>query len=152
MLFKALVSSAILLFTCHGMSQTITPKVVDGDYRVELTIGDKVFIDEMTLKGKEKPMDLGEFQGEFVGIMIVPGAFTSPITGSGYCTSRDQLCALNFSIVANENGQSYKVNYTAKVDAQNYKKYQSDTGPLIITGTATLEDGSVLGEYTATKQ
>ncbi|WP_374035155.1 hypothetical protein ACES2I_04975 [Bdellovibrio bacteriovorus] len=152
MLLKALVSSAILLFTCHGVSQTITPKVVDGDYRVELTIGDKVFIDQMTLQGKDKPMALQEFQGEFVGTMIVPGSFTSPITGSGYCTYEGPQCDLNFSIVANENGQSYKVNYTAKVDAQNYKKYQSDIGPLIITGIATLEDGSVLGEYTATKQ
>lgn len=152
MLLKSLISSVIFFVTSLAMAQTAPPKVLDGDYRVELTIGGKVFIDHMTLQGKEGPITLRDSSGDIVGTMIVPGMFTSPITGSGYCTDWGFTCHLSFSIVANENGKTYKVNYTADVDSHTYRNYQLNKGPLIITGTATLEDGSLLGDYVATKQ
>lgn len=152
MLIGNLISSVFLLFSSVGMAQATAPKVVDGDYRVELTIGDKVFVDQMTLKGQDRPMALQDFQGEFVGSMTVPGVFTSPLIGSGYCTDRGPVCNLGFSIVANENGQTYQVNYTAVVDANSFNNYRQGLGPLIIRGTATLENGSVLGDYVAIKQ
>lgn len=144
--------STLFLVATSAFAQSAKPVILDGDYRVELKIGSNVFQDQMTLKGKEKPIEIAGFEGDLAGTMTVPGMFTSAIEGSGVCTGQDQTCTLQFTIEANENGGTYKVKYTAILSPENFTKASGGEVPVTLTGAASLEDGTLLGEFVATKQ
>lgn len=152
MSFKNFIFAIVsLLFASGAMAQTRKAVTLDGDYKVELTIGDKVFTDYMTLMGKTNPIEITDFQGDIAGLMTVPEMFTSSIRGSGYCAEAKTICSMYFTIEANENGQKYKVNYSMDLSGTNYRKAISGEG-IVFTGSAYLADGKLLGYYTATKQ
>lgn len=151
MSFRKTIFALVSLFASTSLAQTPNAVALDGDYKVELTIGDKVFIDHMTLKGKDSPIEITKFQGDITGSMTVPGMFTSPLEGSGYCTKRGFVCRMDFAIEANENGQKYKVKYSLNMGQLNFRKAFRGEG-VVFNGSAYLEDGKLLGHYTATKQ
>lgn len=144
--------TTLFLVASSALAQSTKPVILDGDYRVELKIGSNVFQDQMTLQGKEKPIEIAGFDGDIAGTMTVPGMFTSPLEGIGVCTSQDQTCRLQFTIEANENGGTYKVKYTAVLGPENFTKASGGETPVTLTGAASLEDGTLLGEFVATKQ
>lgn len=150
MSFKNIIFAVVSLLASGAMAQTPKAVTLDGDYKVELTIGDKVFIDYMTLMGKDSPIEITNFQGDIAGFMTVPGIFTSSLKGSGYCTELSSVCSMHFTIEANENGQKYKVNYSLDLSRTNFRKALSGEG-IVSTGSAYLEDGKFLGYFTATK-
>jgi hypothetical protein len=152
MSFKNIILPFVFLLLARGaMAQTPKAVTLDGDYKVELTIGDKVFTDFMTLLGKNSPIEITDFQGDIAGLMTVPEMFTSSIRGSGYCADTKTICSMYFTIEANENGEKYKVNYSMDLSGTNYRKAVSGEG-IVFTGSAYLADGKLLGFYTATKQ
>lgn len=152
MFLKSVISSLIFFCASFVLANPAPYPVLDGDYRVELTIDGKVFVDFMTLKGKDGAIAIDDFGGDITGTMTVPGMFTSPLTGEGYCTNWGFHCTFDFSIEANENGKTYVVKYTATMGAKDFRAYARGQAPAILTGTAALEDGKVLGTYIATKQ
>ncbi|WP_413287578.1 hypothetical protein [Bdellovibrio sp. HCB337] len=153
MFLKSVISSIIFFSASLVLAQSKAPVTLDGDYRLELTIKGKVFVDHLTLKGKNGPIELTDFNGGIIGTMEVPGMFTSPLRGGrGNCNTWNLTCGFYFWIEANENGQTYKVNYTAQMSRKNYQEVERGEGPAVLTGKATFKDGSVLGTFTATKQ
>jgi hypothetical protein len=137
-----LIMTALLTFT-GALSLAENDYGLEGTYNMQLSIGDKVFNDEMVLSSPTGgPLDTN-FGGPISGQITVPGAFTSPLEGTLICHPWNGICGFQFSIVANENGQSYRVYYKG-----NYDFFSNPA----ITGTASLENNQLLGNFTAKRK
>jgi hypothetical protein len=146
---KIFAASLVFVSAAHAQEDQFN---LDGKYAVELKIGDRTYLDQMELKGQDRPIQMTFFRGPIIGTMTVPGAFSSPISGEGYCSAWMASCQLDFDIEAHEQGQMYKVHYRAETQMDNYLNVSSQTTFPILTGTATLENGELLGTFVATKQ
>ena len=110
----------------------------DGIYDMHIKIGERIFIDEVELHTRR----MNFMRAELTGFVSVAGAFKAELTGT-----IQQLCGgtevFSFSIVAHENGQDFKVKYDGFFEFDNGTTMQ---------GSAFLEDGKLLGEFTAVKR
>lgn len=130
----------------------LSPPTLEGRYEMQLDINGTIFSDIMELKGKNQPITLSDFSGELNGSIEVPGMFISPLTGNGACSGFSQTCIFRFIIVAVEGTQSFQVIYEMQLEPTDYVKLRDgETQQVRLTGTAYLEDGSVLGTFVATK-
>nr|WP_295904923.1 hypothetical protein [uncultured Bdellovibrio sp.] len=131
-------------------SAHVLPRL-DGSYQMQLTIGEHLFLDQMELKGQQSPLHLNHFDGNIEGTITVPGIFSSPLVGEAQCSRRTSSCELQFEIVAVEAGKSYKVIYKAQLTPENFNKVRHGEAP-VLTGSAYLESGELLGNFIATRQ
>lgn len=129
---------------CPSDNQT-SEKALDGTYDVELTIGDKVFHDILEMRGQKGPINIRRFgTDELAGTMNVPGAFSVPITGtvSFHFGWPGLTAGFNFSIVADENGQKYKVYYEGMIGGNmndTLDDFLAGRSPAIINGRALVD-------------
>jgi len=123
------------------------PGDLAGTYHMEIKISERDFTDILVLKGR---LPVRSHNASLAGTLEVPGVFLADLAGKSYCSGPwGGVCQLSFAIVARENGQEFKVNYQATV--ANY--YEAFSGaPVILEGSATLENGDLLGNFTATQQ
>lgn len=126
--------------------------VLDGHYSMKLKVGDKIFDDEMEFRGADRPIRLRDGGGRVQGSITVPGVFTSPLEGHGFCSTWGSQCHLIFTIVAREQGQTYKVRYEALLEIDNYLKVLNQGHQPILTGSAYFENGQVLGTFEAIRK
>jgi hypothetical protein len=116
---------------------------------MEIKIGEREFTDILILKG-ERNLPVFQQSGPVLGSLEVPGVFIADLTGRYSCSGPwGGICKLNFRILARENGQEFKVNYQAKL-ANYYDVYTGAAA--ILNGSATLENGDLLGNFIATQQ
>ena len=111
-----------------------------GKYDMEIKIGEKTFHDVLHIEEviEKKPF----LNGIFKGTLTVPGVFTAKLENTSYSMSLwAGTFGMYFEILAQENGQSFRVKYSAG----------KTIGDEILTGFATLEDGSRLGDFIAKK-
>lgn len=140
-----------LLISSAGYAEPIAP-ILDGRYEMQLNINGTVFNDVMELKGKDKPITLSGFSGELDGSIEVPEMFISPLAGNGSCSEFSETCIFRFVITATEGTESFKVFYKMQLEPTDFAKLANgETQEVRLTGTAYLEDGSVLGNFVATK-
>lgn len=137
-----------LLFTGANASASLPadPSTYDGDYDVEIKIGDRVFHDFLRLAGRDEPIQAFTFHGPLAGSMTLPGVFTAPIEGTGTCFVAQSFCGFEFTIHTQENGQPLVVTYS-----MNDFNSRDLLGARTFQGEARLEDGTVFGQLTATK-
>lgn len=140
-----------VMFASFGAHAFNAVPVLDGYYAMKLKIGEKVFDDELVLKGAQGPILLQGYDDSIQGLIKVPGIFESPFEGSAQCSSVSLLCELDFTIVATENGGSYKVRYKAQLDSDSYLKVVQQGLPPVLKGAAYYEDGQILGTFEATR-
>ena len=138
-MLNLLATPFILLAAAAALADipTIDSTTINGDYEIEFTTGDHVFHDFMQIK-EVSSTQLG---GQFEGTMTVPNAFTSPITGS-YQTRiqwSGTSMLFNFSIVANESNQSYKVYYKGSINPTDYENFVNGTAQPTITGDVFVD-------------
>lgn len=138
----------LLLFPNLGLASSFG--TLDGRYDMVIEIKGKIFHDILEIRGKDKPIIREGFFGPIEGSLTVPNAFTSPLTGRASCSAWIFQCSLTFSIIADENGQTYKVNYKGRSRLTN-ERGEHIAKPAVITGEAYLEDDSLLGKFTATE-
>ena len=117
---------------------------IGGHYNVELQIQDKTFHDHLFLDS-DRPISPFTFQGPVKGFMEVPGVFTAPLVGRGMCSAWSSSCYFEYSIVATENDQEFKVFY--KMQSINML-----ADPVTFKGQAFLKDNQLLGNFTAVKK
>lgn len=120
-----------------------------GTYKMAIKIGARDFTDILVIKG-ERDLPVRMHSIPITGTLEVPGVFVADLTGNSFCSGPwNSMCQLTFAIVARENGQEFIVNYEASL--ANY--YGALSGaPAILEGKATLENGELLGNFTATQQ
>jgi hypothetical protein len=124
---------------------------LDGKYTINMKIGNHSFVDEMEIQGQPGPILLKSYGGDITGNLTVPGAFTSGLTGNAKCTMWGGFCELQFQIMANEQNQSYRVYYQATLPLKNYNDSLVHGKPVVLSGSAYLEDGKLLGQFQAFK-
>lgn len=137
---------------CLAQAQTQARSYLDGQYAVNLKIGDHTFRDEMELKAVSGLISLEAFSGSIAGTMTVPGVFSVPLTGMAHCESQKSSCQVQFTIQAKEGGQTYNVHYRAELSGDNYTKAIGGQTPPVLTGSAFLDDGGVMGNFEAIKK
>lgn len=124
-----------------SLAQSASDNFLNGIYDMKINIGGTIFNDVMEIKGL--PASL--FKSSFTGSITVPGAFTAPIEqGQIRCPLWSNGCDMNFSILAKENGKSFRVYYHISFD------YYGDLSTL--SGKATLDNNGFLGYFTAVKR
>ena len=128
-------------------AKTVTQ--LNGSYEMEIEIGSRTFIDKLQLAGVDGPIGLKEFSGKVTGEITVPGLFTAPLTGTAKCSSETTSCQIKFEITATEGGQQFLVRYEAEISGQDYQNAVSGNELPQLRGTAFLEDGRVLGNFSA---
>ena len=151
MKIKTLVLTMAMVLATASQVKASGP-ALDGKYLMELKIGDRIFIDHLDLQGMEGAIHLRTFNGGIAGAITVPGIFTAPLSGQANCSESSSSCELNFVINAYEGGKYYKVFYQAELTNENYLRALSGKFPPVLTGTASLEDGQLLGPFEAIKQ
>jgi len=110
-----------------------------GRYDMEIKIGEKVFHDILDIQSLSET-DIQK--GSFKGTLTVPGVFTADLEKTSYFIMFwAGIVRINFEIVAKENDKEFRVKYSAE---------KNNNGDVLI-GNATLEDGSLLGTFTAIK-
>lgn len=112
-----------------------------GTYDMKIQIGEREFHDVLVLESDSGHVHPIAYAGKLTGTVTVPGVFSSPLTGSVRCHPWSAMCVLNFEIIARENGREFKVRYQG---AAGYEERD-------FTGRAFLENGEVLGDFTATR-
>ncbi|KYG69829.1 hypothetical protein AZI85_16445 [Bdellovibrio bacteriovorus] len=147
---KALVALGVM-FASFGAQALNSGPVLDGHYSMKLKIGEMIFDDELDLKGSQAPIRLQGYEDAIQGLIKVPGIFESPLEGTAHCSSVSSECALDFTIIATENGGSYKVRYKAHLDSESYLKVVQENKPPVLNGAAYYEDGKLLGTFEATR-
>ena len=120
---------------------------LSGRYHMEIQIGDRPFVDILRLDG---PLPIPHNFRALSGSLTVADVFTSPLQGTSHCSLWVARCALHFEITAVENGQSFRVLYQAEL--ANYFDVMVGAHPAVLTGKATLENGELLGNFTAAQQ
>lgn len=120
-----------------------------GTYQMAIRIGEHDFVDILVLKG-DRGLPVRMHSIPITGTLEVPGVFVADLRGNSFCSGPwTSMCKLSFAILARENGQEFIVNYEASL--ANY--YGALSGaPAILEGSATLENGDLLGNFTATQQ
>lgn len=139
---KIIIALALALFALKSRAQTTAH--LDGNYTMDLTIDDKVFHDQLTLKGVNRPIYIPYFNDEINGQVIVPNSFTADLTGQVNCSRYFQECTIEFSIIAKENSKEFKVIYKTYVTQKDFFKLLNER---TFEGDAFLEDGSLLGHF-----
>ncbi len=111
---------------------------VDGLYKMDIRIGDRLFEDLVVLKDKGNH--------ELEGTVTVPGIFTAKITRGSYGTlDFSGLERIKFEIEAIENGKPLKVLYLGFIDLDH--KYLNR---ISFSGTAyDLDTQRAFGEFKA---
>lgn len=135
-------------------SADATPRelTLDGHYQMDLTIRDKVFKDEMVLKGAKGTINYLYYIGDITGSITVPGVFTSVIEkGTAYNTGRGQLVSLDFKITASENGSQFQVHYKGRVKREDHSVILNGKMPITLYGEAYLDNNELLGTFKAVK-
>ena len=112
---------------------------IDGTYDMQIKIGDTTFNDQVEFVTRER----GFLEAELSGFVTVPNAFRAELTGRVQYGAWVGIYFVNFTIVARENGQEFKVNYKGQINTADYNRME---------GTATLEDGKLLGNFIAVKR
>lgn len=125
---------------------------LDGTYDVDMKIGDRHIQDRMVLYGVNGPIRINFFDGEIGGVIIVPEVFSAPIQGSGYCSLWASRCVFKFEITARENGKEFRVFYEATLTENLFNLALGNSQSVTLAGVAKLENGEVLGTYTAMKR
>ncbi|QDK37560.1 hypothetical protein [Bdellovibrio sp. NC01] len=125
--------------------------ILDGHYAVEMQIGQRLFHDEMNLQGAS-PIALRNFTGAISGNIVVPGVFESPLEGQAVCSEANLSCELEFTILVNEGGEPYKVRYVAEIHGEDYIRAATLKAEPVLRGSAYLEDGKLMGTFTATRK
>lgn len=141
--------SAVLVLAFQA--KAIEPSL-DGQYEMKLRTRTHVYTDTMELKGVRGPALLRSFGGNIGGTIVVPGAFTSNLAGTAYCTTWGGFCELRFQIVANEQGKSYRVHYQARLPLTEYNDALFNGKRVVLSGSAFLENGELLGTFQAVQQ
>lgn len=129
-----------------------TAPTLNGRYTMEIQIDEKKFADQLELAGIDSSIHLQNFNGKISGLVTVPGMFSASLTGSAICSSTNSACRLHFEIVASENGQQFKVRYEAELTGTNYQDALSKGKLPLLRGIAYLENGQVLGAFSARMQ
>lgn len=125
---------------------------LDGHYQMDLTIKDKIFKDEMVLKGLKGPINYLNYIGAIAGSISVPGVFTSEIEeGTANNTGWGSHVNIDFKITANENGKQFKVHYIGRVKRVDYSAILTKKIPITIYGEAYLDNNELLGTFKAVK-
>ena len=120
-----------------------------GTYRMEIRIGERDFTDILVIKG-DRELAVSGHSGPITGTLEVPGVFIAALEGGSFCLGAwVAKCRLEFAIVARENGEDFKVHYRAQL-ANYFEAYGGAAA--ILKGHATLENGALLGNFTATQQ
>ncbi len=123
------------------------PGDLAGTYHMEIRIAERDFTDILVLRGS---LPVRSHNSLITGTLEVPGIFLADLSGKSFCSGPwGGVCQLSFAIVARENGQEFRVNYQATV-ANYYEAYSGAAA--ILEGRATLENGDLLGNFTATQQ
>ena len=112
---------------------------IDGDYDMQLRIGETTFNDEVALVTRK----IHFMKAELTGSVTVPDVFKSELTGKVQYAVWAGIYFINFTILARENGQEFKVHYKGQFNTANITQME---------GTATLEDGKLLGNFIAVKR
>ena len=150
MTLKSLIfMSTVILLALQGKA---AEPVLDGQYKINMQIGSQSYVDMMEIHGKKSPALLKSFGGEIGGTLTVPGAFTSGLSGEAKCTMWGGFCELHFQIVAQEQGKYYRVYYQAILPLKNYNAALLNGKPVVLSGSAYLEDGQLLGTFQAMQQ
>jgi hypothetical protein len=142
----------VCLVTMAAFTVNAESVILDGTYEVLMQIGDTLYHDEMVLQGASGPINPVDFYGDLKGQITVPNAFTAPLIGNGFCTPWVGHCNFKFEIVAHEGNQDYKVFYEAQIKPRDYGKIVRGEMNPQMSGTAKLENGEVLGTFTAIKK
>ena len=145
---KFIFAIFMTLIGTSAKAQDPLPEFLDGIYEMEIQIGDTLFKDILELHGVDAAYNMPPFKGPITGSITVPGIFTSPLTGKAQCIIWSGICAVNFEIVAHENDQDFKVIY---VGTFPHQLGSPDSAPLVLIGTARLENGDLLGNFKATR-
>ena len=109
---------------------------IDGTYDMPIKIGETDFIDVVELKTSK----INYYQAQLTGTLTVPNAFTADLDGEVRLTLWARLYTFNFTITARENGQEFKVKYVGEFISDDQTRME---------GSAYLEDGKLLGHFTA---
>lgn len=136
---KKLISFLILLTA--ATTTFAFPNATDTVYDMHIRIGNTDFQDVLLLRGASS--NIITYRGPLRGSITVPGVFTSELSGRAHCHPWNGVCALSFEIMARENGREFLVRYRASMSSSSDSE---------ITGSAYLEDGSLLGNFTAIKR
>lgn len=143
----------LLLIPSFAPAQSLASKAADlaGIYEMALVIGEKTFHDTLIIESTQ-PMPIDTYSGELQGSITVPNVFSAPLQGNANCLLfRLSKCTLNFEILADENGHQFKVFYKAELKGYNYYDSLFNGGAPILIGEAALENGELLGRFTAKK-
>lgn len=127
----------LLCFMLLAPNAHAFPAAEATTYDVKLRIGDTLHHDVLVLKGGPG------FRGPLSGTFTVPGVFTSDLTGTFHCHPWNGYCQLQFEIIAREHGSEFKVLFRASTPMFEEQE---------LTGEAHLEDGTLLGSFTATRR
>jgi hypothetical protein len=111
-----------------------------GTYSVRLETQGNAFEDSLVI---ERAGDFDRSLLEFSGTYTVPGAFVAPAVGSVRFTYDAAGFPMEFDIIADENGNRYKVHYFGVVSHYGQGAHHQ------FKGVALLADGSFLGTFTA---
>lgn len=146
---KALCMSGFgFMLTCNAMAA----QTLDGNYKMDLLIGQKTFHDLMELRGRDQKIDVLKFHGKIIGKIIVPGNFEAELEGFGECSYEKLNCKFNFEITARET-EEYKVIYEANLSGLDYKNFVRGATPVVrLTGSASTADGNVFGTFKAERE
>ena len=125
---KIILALGLTLFSGAAFAAPI--EKLNGSYDVQTQIGDRLFHDQLQLVVSP--------EGGLSGTLTVTGVFSAEVSGA--IQTENESAVLYFSILAHENNQDFKVNYRAEV---------TTTEPVVLTGQARLENGDLLGNFTA---
>jgi hypothetical protein len=144
----------LLLVLCLLVSnQLMAKEFIEGKYDMTINIGGKTFVDILDLKAYDSPINMATFGGNITGSIEVVGVFKSDLKGSGFCSLWGAICEFKFEITAHENGEDTKVFYVMSMAREDYLKFfQNQTSIIKFHGTAKLGDGTVLGNFEATRE
>ncbi|HEY8279203.1 MAG TPA: hypothetical protein VIH99_06255 [Bdellovibrionota bacterium] len=141
---------SLLTLFATGHAQTATPNL-NGIYLMPIQIGERTFRDVVFLEGEEKPISIENFDGKIKGSVTVPGNFSVPLTGTGKCSLREFTCTFDIHIVAKERENTFTVDYRAQMSHDEYSRAYRGQGEPAFHGTAFLENGDKLGDFTGTR-
>lgn len=135
---KIAIITVFFIFLLSRLAHADQFSVLDGVYDMHIKISDQAFVDELDLKTYSTDFATAGLSG----FVTVPERFKAELTGTARFLKSSGAYYVNFTIVAHENGRDFKVVY----------RCQLANGSSDLQGSAYLEDGSLLGDFTAVKR
>jgi hypothetical protein len=156
---KLFISLTLAFAALSAKAQAPTPNIlISGKYEMHLKINDRVFVDYLSFNctfSWSQPCTHVILEPQLTtlkGYLEVPNIFKAPLQKAIIqITEAPRKTSLSFEILAKENGQEFKVYYTASIPDSLYEDILSGKTPPTFVGTATLDGNKILGDFTAVK-